>query len=186
MNKKFKGQLADRHDPRVTINWLNRERDLRKWDRDDVENLWLLCDEYGIQPDEHMFVGLTLALARDFVPAFKERIRTGRKKKWTVAHEKYLLIDIERCVEEGSASVAEAARILAEQEPWRSFLEARDKIDPDPNPGEALRRRYNEVKRSKLAGAFRNSYQKDVETHGVEQWLKERDEFFAGNSSQAC
>ena len=144
MRKKFKGPLAQRVKPREVGLLMPAEKRVaiaRQWIREDWEKILLLCEHYDIPLGEQMFIDLTLALARDFVPGFKTKKKTGRKEKWTVGHEQYLLIDIDRYVKENGSTVSEAADHLASRGPWKDFLKPRDRIDPMPNPGEALRRR---------------------------------------------
>jgi hypothetical protein len=114
----------------------------------------------------------------DFVPGFQEKRKTGRKKKWTFSHDAVLLIDIENLMDDTDCSASRASKLLAQQEPWKSFLSARDKFDPDPNPGESLRKRYSKVKNSISADAIRESYAYTVDLGEIDEWRLERQQLF--------
>lgn len=183
MARKFRGRLAKRVAPRrvnLLLSPAAQEEVVDQWLREDQEKMLLLCKEYEIEPNKHMYENLCYALARDFVPGFQEKKKTGRTGKWSLDHELCLLIDIDQHVAEHGVSITEAARFFASRNPWKSFLEPRDKFEPMPNPGEALRRKYNEINASKLAAIYRNSHAYDISIHGEDHWLERRLRIFAG------
>ena len=67
---------------------------LKEHFKEDWEKLFLLCQEYDIAVDDHMFESLTFALARDFVPAFQEKKKRGPKSKWGTQQGAALVVEI--------------------------------------------------------------------------------------------
>ena len=112
---------------------------------DEWQSILMLCDEYGIKNDDNFWMNLAIALAMDFVPAFQEKTRPGKKVKWTDHRRGVLVVEIERIKESRSCSVEIAAAELAKKEPWKEFLQIKEKgqlTETSPDPGEALRKTY--------------------------------------------
>lgn len=56
----------------------------------------LLCTHYGIEYTPSQFSELALALAIEFVPAFKKRKKRGAKQKWDVTARALLRFEVNR------------------------------------------------------------------------------------------
>lgn len=175
MPKKFKGKLSKRIEPRVANYLLPANRldpILEKHREEDAEKIALLCVEYDIPPDNFMFFRLSLALAREFIPGFQEKKKRGTKVKWNTSRHGVLVVEIEKIRDEQNYSVTEAARKLALRQPWRDFLDARERGDPLKDAGEALRRQYNNACRNSSADYHRNHYVKLREASTDDEWAE--------------
>ena len=174
MPKKFNGPLAIPIGPRRITNYLNKDQVeviIQGWVREDWEKLLLLCEEYKIATDDSMFRNLSLALARDFVPGFKEKKKRGQKSKWTPAHQGVLVVELELKKHDYNCSITKAAELLANQEPWMSFLKPRDKMEKSPlNPGEALRKQYNKTYKTGWGGLYRRRFVQLHESDQLHEW----------------
>lgn len=177
MPRKFKGQLATPIQPRTITNYLMKEQIFREWAKEDWEKIELLCGEYEVAIDDDLYMNLTLALAKDFVPGFKEIKRRGIRKKWSDERRDALVIDIERIMTEQKCSKSEAAKFLSKQEPWCNFLVPKDKFEPTSDPGEALRRQY--YKRQKNISSYsRARFEKLLSECTIEEWKEELRDLF--------
>lgn len=113
----------------------------RKWkERERQELAELLIELFVVHGvDQGDWFGLTVALARTHVPAFKiEKARRGPKTAWAEVDRAGLRLDVDELLSSGKAtSVLHACSSLARKDPWKAKLRSSNK-----NPGEALRRQY--------------------------------------------
>ena len=152
-----------------------RER-IKEWRQEDVANLLLLIDHYGIEESDLMLalVKLSIALAKDLgVPAFTELKKRGRSKKWDEYARGILVADVERIMELYEQTVSWATNHLAQKEPWKTFVEENEGA-LDSDPGEVLRQIYYGAKDINFAMVARKSCKYQLEIEGsAEGW--ERD-----------
>jgi hypothetical protein len=152
MKPDYKGDLAvPRHlkpAKMVALKLLGDEAGLMQAIKETVAEkfrlLKLLCEHYSIEDGPEMFYELSLALAREIVPAFKPIPQpVGRKTKWTFKVRAQLAGEIELLIasDNSSKKVAWACGRLAKKEEWASFIEGKDE-QPSSDPGEALRKQY--------------------------------------------
>ena len=139
----------------------------------------VLCKKYEIPTDEVMYRSLSLALAREFVPEFKEKRKKGPKAKWTSAHLGVLVVELENKKIDHNCSISKAAQLLAYEEPWKSFLQPRDKFENTPtNPGEALRKQYSKTYKTSWSGLFRRRFIELFESKQLHEWESQLSELF--------
>ncbi len=170
--RKFKGKLAERVDPR-RVGLLSTEeyakKQFAKWTDEDREKLLLLCDEFGVKTNNFMFENLALALAREYVPGFQEKRKTGTKTKWTQWRLGMLVVELERIREDRGCSVLDAASILSRLEPWASFSKARES-HLTPDKAMSLKKQYDMFKGNKWAIACRGAFKYRVVMETVDEW----------------
>lgn len=133
----------------------------------------MLCQHYGIPEGPDKYLHLSLALARDFVPAFQERNPRGRQAKWTALSRGALVVEIERCIAnagEPRRSVRWAAEQLAQREPWQSCITSLQTGRTRPNPAEALRRQYFKAKDDKWAAVMRDAFRLSESEGTLAEW----------------
>jgi len=179
--KKFKGKLAARIEPRLFGGVLfpddEEEEKLRKWNEEDNEKIQLLMEHYGIEAGPYSFKFLVLALARDFVPGFKEKKIKGRPIKWTTTRKGYLTVEIERLIDNNKAKgVKDAAKLLSQVEPWSSFLDEKVSNESTPDPQEVLRSMYFESKGEIWAKVAKKAFLYHEHTNSIEEWNKSIEE----------
>jgi hypothetical protein len=152
------------------------QRTVAAWEKEDTEKLLLLCRNYGIQRGPSMFYELALALARELYPEPK---KPGRRSKWTVLNQGALVVEIERLVKprDTAHGVSWAAGQLANQEPWKSFLETKESDTTSPDPKEALRRVYYAFKEDKWAKVMRKAFKWHDHQGTIADWEKEVADF---------
>ncbi len=146
--KKFTGKLGekislDEHKKRLIAYLRNDDEEIRALNNINYEKLELLIKHYGIKESNIKHIHLLLALAHDFVPAFQVETKAGADRKWTFS----IRADLYNRVVElmrgpPPRKIVPACKILADEEPWKSFLESKDSTDTFPDPGEALRQQY--------------------------------------------
>lgn len=175
MKKKFGGKLDIPMEPRIlglllTSDEVKKKTD--KWVEEDFAKLRLLCKHYGIQESVSMYVQLSLALAREIVPAFKEKVKRGRKTKWNDFAKGSLVVEIERLIKPKSKAYGPtwAAAQLAKREPWKSFIKANDADATNPNPAEVLRKNYEEFKNHLMAKTMRGAFGWHKHEGTVAEW----------------
>jgi len=149
-----------------------REQLAQAWAGEDDEKLRLLLKHYDVEPLN--FYSLALALARDFVPGFQEKVSRGRKIKWTDPVKAVLVVEIERLVipNDPTHGVERAAIILSQREPWKSFLESKDTTQSSPSPAGALRAIYYDARGDKLSKVFRSAFESYKQAGTTEQWTE--------------
>ena len=175
--KKFGGELDERL-PRLRLGQGMDVETRRKAfvDRTALEfrRLELLQVHYGLETRD--YVGLSLALAREFVDGFKEVKRKGRRTKWTGYVLGILFVEIERKRIErrvrGNKTPLEIYAAVAKQAPWDSFLETVDATGIDPDPAEAIRQAYFKAKKGVSSRIFWDEYHWREETDTVDEWEK--------------
>jgi len=176
-NKKFHGKLAKPIAPRILGLLMNDDEineKLKEWEREDFENLLLLCDHYGIKESNPMFAfaNLSIALAKDLrVPAFTESKKRGRREKWDEFTRGILVAEVERTIKPGNDyGVSWATKELAKKEPWKSFIKEKGgSLDSDPS--EVLRQIYYNSVNIKFAKVARKACMYYVEIEkSVQDW----------------
>lgn len=146
---------------------------LTDWERDDLERMNLLREELGVPEmadKEAMWFQVALALARRLKRAPKSK---GRDPKWTDLVRGVLVVEVDRIVEgkRFGASVSQACSDLAKKLPWRDFLEQIDsKRASSSDPKEALRKQYQEGRRTTWLKAVRAAYLMHRETNTLQEW----------------
>jgi hypothetical protein len=133
---------------------------------EDVERMFLLCDELGIETGPSMWFQLALTLARQLYPEPRKR---GRKVKWSPMRLGCLVVELERLAINGK-SIEWAANVLAKREPWKSFIESKESDITDKDPGEALRKLYSNVCDDKWAEVCRKAYKWHEIHNDIASW----------------
>jgi hypothetical protein len=175
MKKKFGGKLDIPIEPRKIGLLLNGQqvKELKAtWHKEDAAKLRLLCKHYGIHESVSMYYELSLALAREIVPGFKEKVKRGRKSKWDDLTKGLLVVEIKRLIKPKSKEYGAtwAATQLAKREPWKSFIEAKDTEDTDANPAEVLRTKYAAFKDDTFARIARDAFKLHKRNGTVADW----------------
>jgi hypothetical protein len=161
-HKKFTGKLAEELEPLALTPGLgspfaenhdlySKLLELRR--NEEIEKLKLLIDHYGID-ESHVaaFASLSLELARQFVPGFQEKQNTsksrGRVKKWGVIQITQIYGNVHKLISEDPKvnSVKQACKVLAKEEYWKDFIQQYDTYYTAPDPAEALRQAYYQIK----------------------------------------
>ena len=172
--KKFEGLLATPIEPRRFEPGMlcpDDEREARSQQLkddaaiEDLLKLYVLCDHYGIKLGPHRYLHLSLTMARQFVPGFREKAQRGRKTKWTIIQIAALIVAMEKKIEPGtSRGVTWAAKALAKKAPWKSFLEEKVSGETDPNPAESLRKKYHDSKGGAIAEMARRAFKPNADS----------------------
>jgi hypothetical protein len=144
--KPFTGLLAEPLEPlRIGILADKKTIDQEVNERVALEfkKMVALLGHYSIEsnvPDPWYL--LALALAREVVPGFREKIKRGAPKKWGTLELSFLHAEIDSLLEEG-LTIEQAAAKLAKEKSWKRFLSEKDGTAFGPDPAEALRRAYH-------------------------------------------
>lgn len=174
MSLKFKGALNTYMEPRV-IGLLMSETDAEikrgEWAAQDLKNLNLLCEHFGIAKGPHQFMALSLRLAQEIVPCFQVKPKEGRPKKWTSYALCSLGVEVWRLTEEGR-TVASACSELSRREPWKSILEAwnSDSSSYGPDPAEAIESAYKRAIKDKSLPLAKEAFLYHKMTNTVSEW----------------
>ena len=105
-----KGMSFDEDADRVTIE---------EYTKIEKRKMVLLQMHYGLELGD--YIGLSLALAREFVEGFKEAKPKGRRKKWDELTLAYLFVEINRKISElelNKKEIKAAATEVAKQPHW--------------------------------------------------------------------
>lgn len=193
MKKTFSGKLAtplstpSPHDPLARNQNRHRvETFLEDRAREERSKLDLLCEFYGIPKSPDAFAELSLALARQFVPGFRELKKRGRSSKWTELRKGAVVVEIERLIKRSGTrhSVLWAAKQLAKREPWKSFIEQKESGETNPDPAEVLRKVYQEFKDDIWADALRNHFKRCESDNDIARWETRVADFVRNRVSQ--
>lgn len=118
--RKYRGDLNRQLPP--IWRTLDTDRYSREVDAREAEierRLALLFKHYRVP--RHKTMALVLAMARDWVPGFQTmRARVGAKSKWGVLDLAHLRLAADVLMAERGIGRADAARVLAKRDPWRS------------------------------------------------------------------
>ncbi len=173
MALKFDGALNKHREPRI-IGLLMSEGDIQensaKWAEEDKQNLFALCEYFGISEGPDQFYFLALALAREVVPCFQAKTKEGRPRKWDDYSRGVLAVEIERITSTGM-SLNDATKEIATRPPWKSFLE---KWDDDKSlgadPAEALKTAYKSAKKSYFLSVARDAFKFHEMSGTIREW----------------
>jgi hypothetical protein len=173
--KKFGGEL-DEPLPPLNLGLFMEDEEVQKaiTNRSELEirKLGLLKKHYGLEQGNYL--GLSFALANEFVDGFKEAKPRGRRQKWTDSNLGFLYVEVERKRSKqglrGNAQSQEIFAELAMQAPWDSFLESTDSTGVDPDPAEAIRKAYFEAKKRKWSRILLDAFRWHEETETVDEW----------------
>ncbi|MFZ6730543.1 hypothetical protein ACO0LG_01275 [Undibacterium sp. Ji42W] len=178
MKPKYSGALNKPMRPRK-LGLLSNEDETQKvisdWIAEDRQNILTLCEHYKIPPGDGQFYQLALALAREIVPCFKEKLKEGKPKKWDDYTQCVLAVEIERLTEQGITQ-KDATKRLAKIEPWKSFLLG-DSWDPatckSADPADALKSQYKSATKLKLYSFTKNAFKYHEVTNTINEWNQE-------------
>jgi len=157
MVKKFEGLLAERLEPIYVDNVadiargapnpellaIRRESENQKFQLV-LEHYKVLDSDPSTQRNE-----LVWHLLREFVVGFQiaaPSSRTGRHKVWDFRREGFLVFEMGRVIADTDSTAADAARVLAGKEPWKTICH---QAGGGSDPAETLRSRYYLARRRK-------------------------------------
>jgi hypothetical protein len=146
-----------------------------RYDDEDARKLILLCEHYGIELGPNALPDLAVALAEDFVPAFKDKAKPGPSAKWTRLSAGMLVAEMDELIDPKAKSRGPkwAAKELAKRHPWRHFLRRNSAgATSDFDPGEALRQQYERFKGTPQARQWKEVRARIKEND--ELWVWER------------
>ncbi len=135
------------------------------------ELLGLLLNHYGIKDEtENRWYLLSLALAREHIPAFQEESR-GRDKSWSDKHEALLYLQVRNLAPKFDGNESEACRQLIKEPPysgmvidWRS-LRSRVQRAKSKNPTVVhLIEKLRQAKQKALVGALRGQHRAEAKS----------------------
>jgi hypothetical protein len=157
MAAKFKGKLNQRLEP-IFFGIISEEEARQQRAPLIAERLALILEHYGIADTNHeqQMTKLAHCLLRDFVKGFQVADpykSVGAKSVWNVVRRSFLVCEMERCIAQTTPprTELEAARLLAQKEPWKTICamgahqKGGSRLD---EAAETLRRRYSISKRS--------------------------------------
>lgn len=134
---------------------------------ENVKKLYLLCDHYGIDPNNPQhFMLLSIELARELFPYSPAKVK-GRKRKWSEAVEAIFVIDMEKLIKQGHSD-SNAGRILARNPVWSNFIETRSA----GGMGESMRTEYSKIKKKVHIKESRKRFDQMTPTEFEEQRKK--------------
>lgn len=175
MALKFEGALNKHREPRI-IGLLMSDDDAKenhaKWAEEDMQNLLLLCEHFGISNGPDQFYFLALALAREVVPCFQEKTKEGRPRKWDDYALGLLAVEIERITDTG-ITLDNAAKALATRKPWDSFLEKWDygnSFSLGADPDEAIKTAYKSARKRIFTNVARDAFKWHELQGTVDEW----------------
>jgi hypothetical protein len=125
------------------------------------QKLIMLLMHYELEFGDYR--GLSLALAREHEPGFNEAKPKNRPTKWNGAVLGFLYVAVERTrISVGrKVNSTEIYSAVANQEPWKQFLETVDGVGISSDPAEAIRRAYFKAKKQsqgkKMWSVYRQS-----------------------------
>lgn len=173
MALKFTGALNKHMKPR-RLGLLMSEAEIQEKNseefEEDMKNLVLLCEHFKIPKGPNQIFSLLLALARETVPAFREKEKEGRPQKWDEVALGYLAVEVERLTSTGS-TLEDAVKSLSIRKPWVSFLEKWDGAKSfGPDPAAALKTAYRKAKKNRMTKIFREAFKAHEYMKTIPQW----------------
>ena len=171
---KFSGALNTYMEPRIIgllMDDAEAQRKCAEWASEDIRNLRLLCEHFGIKDGPNQYLALSVALAREIVPCFQVKAKEGRPRKWTDRALGTLAVELERIVETG-ATLEEASKILAQKKPWSNFVESwyAGGNHFGAAPADALKTAYKSAIKNKFTRVVRDAFKYHVITSSVQEW----------------
>ena len=149
--KKFGGILDDPLPPLplgLLMNDSERRKTIATHTVLELQKLKMLTEHYGLEQGN--FLGLSLALAGEFIDGFKESKPRGRPRKWEPVILGFLFVDVKREIKNlGSTNkqISIAAGKVAKITYWADFLDKVVSVGISPDPGEAIRKAYYRAKK---------------------------------------
>lgn len=176
----FDGELAQPMPPLevgVLMSEVEQKRVIEE--RIQLENykLGLLSERYGVNRGDYF--SLALALAREFVPGFKDEVARGRPFKWTPTAKGYLYVDVERKKSEISELGIETRCVyecVAQLPRWSKFISNVEAKNRDPDPAETVRKKYQEAKSDPFCEICWKAFCLHKHSQTVEEWDNQADE----------
>jgi hypothetical protein len=144
---------------------------------EDIDRMFLLCDEMSIKDGPFMWFELALTLARQLYP---EPLKKGRKAKWSPMRLGCLVVELERLAINGKP-IEWAANVLAKREPWKSFIESKESDVANKDPGEALRKLYFNARDDKWTALCRKAYKWHEINDDIASWEATVSDTLSGN-----
>ncbi|OOZ40237.1 hypothetical protein [Solemya elarraichensis gill symbiont] len=145
-----------------------RIEEVKKWVEEDIDKLDELCEFYKVEAGDAKYLSLALELARQFLP---ERKKRGAKTKWNEVSGCALAVELERLIE-GGATQMKAAKMLAKEEPWVSFIESKDSYDRSSDPAKALLEQYKKYRNDKMMKVMRDAFSYRKYIDDIDSWDK--------------
>ena len=176
-NKKYRGILAAplprgyRSRPFGLLRSEKQQRAIKaRQSREYAEKIAALYQHFNIPVGSVNL--LVVKLAEELgIPAFREEQRSGAKSKWNDHTKAVLVVEVERRMRNDEAhSPAWVAKRLAEQEPWKSFLQARERGGASSNAAEALRRMYFKARATKWAKLYSDAFKYHEHRNTIPEW----------------
>lgn len=179
--KQFKGKLQEPLKPQSKGLLRAAEKEISVGDQI-IERLDLLLQHYGLPAGDRdlseispSYMILSYILARDAgIKGFQKEKKRGRKTKWSDECRGYLVAEMVKIQGKKGCSAQSAAQILGNKEPWKSFVESKDKDNSSSrDPGEALRQIYSESKDSVYSSFLCARMEQLVENGKETEWILE-------------
>ena len=120
-----------------------RDRLIKERVAEEYRRMVALSEAMGIHDAPPNWYEVALALAKRHVPELKENKRISPPIKWTMFERTMLGGEMMRLITREGMTREEAAKQLAEEEPWTSFLSKKDGTYQH-DPGAALIKYYRE------------------------------------------
>lgn len=161
MTKKLEGKLNERLEP-IFLGLISEDEARERRAPLIAERMALILEHYqitGASPEQQM-TALAHCLLRDYVKGFQvadPNKKVGAKGVWNAVRTSFLVCEMERCMAETKPHrlADEAARLLADREPWKTIcaMSTHDKTGYRKGKrldetAETLRHRYSAVKRT--------------------------------------
>ncbi|MFH1217816.1 MAG: hypothetical protein V1706_15075 [Pseudomonadota bacterium] len=133
-----------------------------------AERINALFKHYGLKGRlEKKYPLLIIALANDLkIPGFVKPKKRGVATKWQNFQGAALVVEVDRLIAE-SRSLKEAAKELAQEEPWCSFIRTNES---QSLPGETVERYYKKFKNTLRVKFLQNRYQDYFKENNINEW----------------
>jgi ribosomal protein RSM22 (predicted rRNA methylase) len=163
--------------PPLKIGLLASEEQRNRLIRERVDEEFLrmsaLAEKMDIPNGPGRWYAVALSLARLHIPELRPIKHDGRATVWGDFELGVLVVEMEREIASTTPrkSIADAARSLARRSPWKDLLAPwQEGQTHSSDPGEAIRKQYNNGKKNRFAQVARDSFKYSVAMNTPEYW----------------
>lgn len=145
-----------------------------QWAQQDMEQMELLREQYGIPDIPSKWYRLALEMAREMYP---KPLKRGPKTKWNEYVCGILVVEVDRLVRSSGNSLNWAYETLGKRPRWRKFVtKQKDALGSKQHSIEEIYKAHKKKRGAKVAQKAFKMYEHEG---NIEEWEKRVDEFLA-------